>query len=201
MLIDIQAKIREGKGAGYEQWARIFNIKEAARTLLFLKENGIDSYGDLVKKASAASSEFSALSEKIKNAEKRMSEIAELQKNIGTYGKTRDVYAEYKKSGWNAKFFEEHRAEITLHKAVKKYFNDEGYGKDKKLPEISSLKQEYAALLAEKKNHYSGYHAVKENMKALLVAKGNADRILGNKNTSQTHDGSRSEIHGGTREK
>ena len=50
LLIDIQAKIREGKGEGYERWAWIFNLKEAAKTLLFLQENGIDSYDDLVKK-------------------------------------------------------------------------------------------------------------------------------------------------------
>jgi hypothetical protein len=94
LLIDIQAKVREGKGEGYENWARIFNIKEAAKTLLFLKENGIDSYEDLKKKASSASGDFAALTKKIKDADGRMAEISELQKHIGTYGKTRDVYAE-----------------------------------------------------------------------------------------------------------
>ena len=51
LLIDIQAKLQEGKGAAYEQWATIFNIKQLSRTLLFLKENGIDSYNDLVKRS------------------------------------------------------------------------------------------------------------------------------------------------------
>ena len=45
LLIDIQSKIQSGKGAGYAQWAKVFNLKEAAKTLIFLKENGIDSYG------------------------------------------------------------------------------------------------------------------------------------------------------------
>jgi hypothetical protein len=176
LLIDIQAKIREGKGEGYERWARIFNLKEAARTLMFLKENGVDSYDDLVKKAAAASADFDGRMTKIKAAEKRMAEIAELQKHIGAYGKTREIYARYKASGWNPDFYEEHRAEITLHRAAKAYFDRL---KIKKLPTIASLKQEYAALAAEKKRLYSGYHEAKENMRQLLVAKGNAARILG----------------------
>ena len=200
LLIDIQAKIREGKGGGYEHWARIFNIKEAAKTLIFLKENGIDSYDDLVKRASSASSDFSALNNKIKDADKRMAEISELQKYIGQYGKTRDVYAQYRKSGWNEKFYEEHRADITLHRAAKKYFDDLGYGKDKKLPTIASLKQEYAALMAEKKKLYSGYHAAKKNMQDLLIAKSNADKTLGIKPETQNRDASRSKTQRGTDE-
>ena len=176
LLIDIQAKIREGKGEGYERWARIFNLKEAAKTLLFLKENGIDSYDDLVEKSAEASAGFDSRMAKIKAAEKRMAEISELQKHIGVYGKTRETYAKYKKSGWDPDFYEGHRADITLHRAAKKHFDGL---KIKKLPAIASLKQEYAALAAEKKKLYSGYHEEKDNMRQLLVAKGNAARMLG----------------------
>jgi hypothetical protein len=169
LLIDIQAKIAEGKGAGYEKWARMFNIKESSKTLLFLKDNGISNYDELVKKSSEASAEFSFVSEKIKGIDARLKEISILQKYIGQYGKTREVFQKYKASGWDNSFYEEHRADITLHRAAKKYFDDLGYGKDKKLPTINSLKQEYAALLAEKKKLYSGYHALKKNMQELLV--------------------------------
>jgi hypothetical protein len=200
LLIDIQAKIREGKGERYENWARVFNLKEAAKTLLFLKENGIDSYDDLVKQSSSASGNFSALTKKIKGTEARMNEITELQKHIGTYGKTRDVYAQYKKSGWSEKFYEEHRADIVLHRVAKKYFDEAGYGKDKKLPTISSLKQEYAALLSEKKKLYSGYRSAKSNMIDLVTAKSNADRILGVKTEAQGRDASRGKNRSGANE-
>ena len=161
---------------GYEHWARIFNIKEAAKTLMFLKENGIDSYDDLVKKSSDASDDFDARLDRINDIEKRLKEISELQKHIGIYGKTREIYQEFKSSKNKAEFFEAHRADITLHKAAKKYFDGL---KLKKLPRISNLKQEYAALLSEKKKLYTGYHAEKKNMRELLIAKNNADRILG----------------------
>ena len=159
-----------------------------------MKENGIDSYDDLVKKSSSSSSDFSALTKKIKDTEKHMTDISELQKQIGTYGKTRDIFAQYKKSGWSEKFYEEHRADITLHQAAKKYFDDLGYGKDKKLPPINSLKQEYVVLLAEKKKLYANYHASKKNMQDLVIAKGNADKILGIKEPTTSHTKKRSNM-------
>jgi hypothetical protein len=201
LLIDIQAKFREGKGAGYEQWARIFNLKEASKTLLFLKENGIDSYEELVKKSSSASGDFATLTRKIKDAEAHMAEISALQKHIGAYGKTRETFARYKKSGYSEKFYEENRADIALHRAAKKHFDGFGYGKDKKLPTINALKQEYATLLAEKKKLYAGYHAAKKNMQALAVAKGNADRILGIAAEAQTRENSRTPTRNITHER
>ena len=185
LLIDIQKKIQDGKGAGYAQWAKIFNLKQAAKTLLFLQENGIDSYDDLVKKSSSASGNFAELSKKIRAADTRLKEISELQKYIGQYGKTRDIYAKYKASGWNRDYYDEYVADITLHRAAKKYFDTLGI---KKLPSIKALRQEYAALNAEKKKLYSGYRALKETAHSLTVAKGNADQILGIKPNAQNRD-------------
>jgi len=115
-----------------------------------------------------------------------MAEITELQKHIGTYGKTRDIYAKYKASGWDQDFFDMYATDIILHKAVKKHFDELGYGKGKKLPSINSLKQEYAVLLTEKKKLYSGWQELKENRKSLLTAKSNADRILNGPQTRQS---------------
>jgi DNA repair exonuclease SbcCD ATPase subunit len=165
--------------------AAVFNIKQTAKTLMFLKEQGIDSYDELTERAAAASSDFRALTDEIKAAESRLKEISELQKYIGQYGKTRDVYAQYRASGWSADFFEAHRAAITLHKAAKDVFNENGY---KKLPSINSLKQEYAALDANKRKMYARYHAEKENVRALQTAKQNADRIVGATPQTKTRD-------------
>ena len=76
LLIDIQTKIQEGKGTGYAHWARSFNLHEASKTLIFLQEQGIGSYDDLEKKATAASKDFHSRNVKIRAAEKRMDEIS-----------------------------------------------------------------------------------------------------------------------------
>jgi len=201
LLIDIQEKIAAGKGKGYERWAGRFNLKEAAKTLMLLKENGIDSYEDLVKKASSSSGDFAHLTRKIKDAEKRMAEISELQKHIGTYGKTRDIYNRCRDSGWDVNFFEEHHANITLHQATRKYFTAQGYGKDNKLPGIKALKQEYATLLVEKKKLYAVYRDAKKNMQALQVAKSNASKILGITTETHTRETSSTPTLSGTHQK
>ena len=48
----------------------------------------------------------------------------------------------------------------------------------KKLPTIKALNAEYAELLAEKKAAYADYRKAREEMKELLTAKANIDRIL-----------------------
>ena len=71
-MIDIQAKLQAGKGAGYAHFATIYNLKNAAETLVFLQEQGIAGYGVLKEKAAAATAKFNELTAKIKAAEKRM---------------------------------------------------------------------------------------------------------------------------------
>jgi len=87
----------------------------------------------LVKKSAAATAEYNGRQTKIKEVEKRLGEISELQKHIGTYSKTREVFAKYKASKWNSDFYEEHRADITLHRAAKKYFDGLGLQKPPQL--------------------------------------------------------------------
>ena len=115
------------------------------------------------------------LSARIKAAEKRMAEIAVLREHIVGYAKTRDTYVAYRKAGYSKKFLAEHESEITIHMAAKSYFDGLGF---KKLPTIKALNTEYAELLAEKKAAYADYRKAREEMKELLTAKANIDRIL-----------------------
>ncbi|MDE6590639.1 MAG: relaxase/mobilization nuclease domain-containing protein, partial [Oscillospiraceae bacterium] len=82
MLIDIQAKIAAGKGAGYERWAKIFNLKEAAKTLNFLIENDLTDYDELAARAEQAGDRFDEVSHRIKQLEARMGEVAQLKTHI-----------------------------------------------------------------------------------------------------------------------
>ena len=176
LLIDIQAKIQQGKGPGYEHWAKIHNLKESAKTLIYLQDNGLLEYDILSEGAAAATKNFNDISEKFKAAEKRLREISELQKNIGVYIKTRDVYKQYREHGYSKKFYAAHESDIILHKSAKKHFDSLGL---KKLPTIKMLQQEYAVLDAERKKSYQQYRPAKDEMIALLTAKNNVDRLLG----------------------
>ena len=175
LLVDIQAKLQEGKGAGYARWATLFNLKQMAQTVAYLQDHQLLDYSVLSEKAAAASTRFNELSAKIKTAEARMAEIAVMRTHIINYAKTRDTYVAYRKAGYSKKFLAEHEADITLHKAAKKHFDELGI---QKLPTVKSLQAEYAALMAEKKAAYAEYRKAREDMKELLTAKANIDRIL-----------------------
>ena len=143
LLINIQAKLAEGKSAGYERWAKKYNRKEAARTVCLLKEKGISDYEDLTALNVQLSQRFGELSDLIKNNEKRMVEIGALLTHINNYSRTRPVYEAYRRSGYSRNFFEEHREEIQIHKAAKQAFDQLP---DKKIPSRKSLNEEFYRL-------------------------------------------------------
>ena len=178
LLIDIQAKLHQAHSPGFERWASVFNLKEMAKTLNFLQEHGLMAYADLESACAAAVQKYNELSDRTKANSARMKEIAELQKHIGAYSKTREVYAQYRRlpPKKQAQFYAEHTGEIISCEAAKRYFDSLGL---KKLPSIQSLKQEYAALLAENKKLYPDQKKAKAEMMELLTAKHNTSRILG----------------------
>ena len=175
LLIDIQKKMAEGKGAGYEHFAKRYNVKQVSKAILFLKNHNVRSYAELQQKADETSAYFNNLSASIKEKEKRLAEIAVLRTHIINYMKTKEVYVSYRRSGYSKKFLEEHRQEILLHQAAKKAFDEQ---KVKKLSKVKDLNTEYAEVLAEKKKLYSEYHDSKKDMQDYQRAKYDIDKFL-----------------------
>ena len=176
LLIDIEAKIRIGKGVGYQNWAKKFNLKQMAQTMAYLKEHDLLDYEKLAQKTADTAARSRELSANIRATEKRMAEIAVLKKHIINYSSTREVYVAYRKAGYSPKYLAEHETKIILHKVAKKAFDEFGVTK---LPTVKSLQQEYTALLSEKKAAYAEYRAAQEDMRELMVLKRNVDTILG----------------------
>ena len=175
LLVDIQAKLQEGKGAGYVRWAKSFNLKQAAQTLIYLQENKLLEYVDLEKRTLTITDRYHELSAEIKSAETRMAEIKILQQHIINYSKTRSTYVAYRKAGYSKKFKQEHEHDILLHQSAKKYFDEMRF---EKLPALKSLQAEYAELLSRKKEMYPEYRKLRSEMKELLTVKANVDRLL-----------------------
>ena len=125
LLIDIQKKLREGKGAAYEKWATTYNLKQIAQTVLFLQEHNLMNLDALTAKIKETTDHQTELQEKIKKAETRMAEIAVMRGQIINYAKTRQVYIDYRKNGYSKKFYAEHAEEIETHKTAKNYFDEQ----------------------------------------------------------------------------
>ena len=174
-LIDIQKKLQEGKGGGYQRWAKVFNVKQTAKTILFLQERGIYDYESLKQITDSAADRMTELGASIKAKEKRLGEIRTLKTHIINYAKTRDVYARYRKSGYSKKFFEAHREELALHKATKETFAQSGL---EKLPTVKQLNQEFYEILQAKKEEYEEYRNLKDELREYQIARKNMEIVL-----------------------
>ena len=181
MLVDIQAKLAEGKSEGYARWAKRYNLKEMSKTLIFLQENKIGSIEEMQERVDAATAHYHELGDSIKDSENRLAEIAVLKAHIINYAETRPVYDAYRKTGYSRRFLEGHRAEITLHKAAKAAFDEANL---KKLPKVKELDTEYSKLLTEKKALYPDYRKAKEEMQELLRAKRNVELFFAEEKSS-----------------
>ena len=183
LLVDIQAKLSEGKSEGYARWAKKYNLKEMSKTLIFLQEKKIGSIKEMQERVDAATARYHELGDSIKAAETRMAEIAVLRTHIVNYAKTRPVYDAYRKAGYSKRFLENHRAEITLHKAAKAAFDESNL---KTLPKVKELDAEYSKLLTEKKALYPDYRKAKDEMQELLRAQRNVELFFAEeKNTTE----------------
>ncbi len=172
LLIDIQARMADKSSQAYRRWATVYNLKQMSSTFMFLRENHIESFEDLDKRAGEAVQKFNDLNESIKASEKRLAEILALKKHIMNYRKTKDTYVAYRKAGYSKKFYEKYREEITLHKAAKAAFDQLGA---EKLPTIRELNEEYDTVLRSKKAAYAEYRVAKREMQEYSKARKNVN--------------------------
>ena len=184
LLVDIQAKLAAGKGGGYAQWAKVFNVKQMAKTLLYLQEQGIKNREELNARADAVSEKLATVNERIKAIDAQIKEISELRGQIVTYAKTRKTFDEYKASRYSRKFYDAHESEIEQHRAAKRYFNAHGI---EKLPNMIDLNAEFDKLIAEKREAYAEYRAIRDEHRELLVHRHNVEVFLGEEKPAASH--------------
>ena len=177
LAVDIQAKLAEGKGPGYERWAKVFNIKQMAAALAYIQDNGLTDYEQLAQKATEATDHFHALSEQIKQTEQAMKTNAGLKAATVQYAKTRPVFEQYKAAKYSRKFLAEHEADIELYRAAQAEMRRLLGGA--KLPKMDALKEEGRKLTAKKKRLYGEYQKARRDMQEIVTIKANIDTLLG----------------------
>ena len=176
LAIDIQSRL-QGKGPGYERWAKVFNLKQMAAALAYLQDNGLTDYEQLEQKATAATERFHKLSDQIKSTEAALHTNMELKAATVQYAKTRPVFEKYKASKYSKKFLAEHEADIELYRAACADFKAILGGA--KLPKMDTLKEEGRKLSEQKKKLYAEYRKAKADMQEVTTIKANIDYLLG----------------------
>ena len=176
LLIDIENSIKAAQSRGYEQWAKIYNLKQAAKTYSFLTAHGIEQYADLVSRIGDVTAESEQAAENLKGVEKRLADMAVLIKNVTTYQKTKPIYEAYKKAKDKSKYKTAHEGDIILFEAAVKALRATQIGG--KLPNVAALQGEYAKLQEQKEALYADYGKLKKQVKEYDVIKRNIDSLL-----------------------
>lgn len=176
LAINIQSRL-QGKGPGYERWAKVFNLKQMAAALAYLQDNGLTDYEQLEQKATAATEHFHKLSDQIKSTEAALHTNTELKAATVQYAKTRPTFEKYKASKYSKKFLAEHEADIELYRAACADFKAILGGA--KLPKMDTLKEEGRKLSEQKKKLYAEYRKAKVDMQEVTTIKANIDYLLG----------------------
>ena len=175
LLIDIENSIKAAQSKGYEQWAKIHNLKQAAKTMNFLTEHKIEQYADLVSRIEEMAAESGQAADALKDAEKRLADMAVLIKNVSTYQKTKPVYDASRKARNREKYRAGQEQAIILHEAAARSLKAAGIAK---LPNLAALQSEYEALQAQKEALYADYGKLKKKVREYDIIKQNIDSIL-----------------------
>ena len=169
-LIDIQAKLAEGKGAGYERWAKKFNLKAMAQTLILLQEKDLLNEDNLNQRIAELEIQYHDSLAVVKDLEGRMKANKELRYHVAAYTSTKNVAQQLKTAKQPAAFEEQHRAELTAYRASAAYFKANNITK---LPSPKKLEAEYNAMASEKAKFYEQYKEAKAELLKLQTAKQN----------------------------
>ena len=184
-LIDIQAKLTEGKGIGYECWAKKFNLKAMSQTLILLQEKDLLNEGDLNQRIAELETKYHDALAVVKDLEGRMKFNKELRYHVAAYASTKNIAQQLKTAKQLAAFEEQHRAELTAYRAAVAYFKANDLTK---LPSPKKLEAEYAQLASEKAKFYEQYKEAKEELLKLKTAKQNVASFSGRKNRRSRRD-------------
>ena len=169
-LIDIQAKLTEGKGIGYERWAKKFNLKAMSQTLILLQEKDLLNEDDLNQRIAELETKYHDSLAVVKDLEGRMKTNKELRYQVAAYTSTKNITQQLKTAKRPAAFEEQHRAELTAYRAAAAYFKANDITK---LPSPKKLEAEYVQLASEKAKFYEQYKEAKEELLKLKTAKQN----------------------------
>ena len=175
LRIALEDSIKAQQSAGYARWAKLHNLKQAANSLNFITEHQIDSYEGLESRLAEISAANDVAASALKDAERRLGDMALLIKNLSAYKQLRPVALELRNAKDKAAFRRQHESQLILYEAAAKALKEAGVTK---LPNLYALKTEYKKLDAERERLSAQYSEAKQKLKEYGIVKQNVDSIL-----------------------
>lgn len=176
LIIDLESCIKAQQSRAYAQKIKIINLQQMAQTLAFVQEHGYHSVEELEEELAITTQKSSASLSKLKSTEARLSEVNQQIRLTGQYLSHRPIYTEYRKTKKSKKFYEEHRAEISLYESARDSLRKISGGQ--KLPSMKTLKEEKEALLIAKDSQYEVYQSDQAEQKKIQTICSNVRQML-----------------------
>lgn len=174
LLIDIQNNLKAQESAGFAHWAKINNLKEAAKTMNYLTEHHIDSYEELQSRLDAATEQRDQLAASIKDLERQIAELAHIQKQAAIYRQYQPIYTQYQKARDKEKILRGHESEIILFEAAMREIKRQ----NSQFPVPDVLTSKFQELDGQIKQAHQDYRTSKQLIKDLHLVRQNIDSIL-----------------------
>ncbi len=184
LIIDIQEKLKAGKGPGYAHWAKIFNLKQMAKTIAYLSDNKIVDLVGLDNRGKELHRELRNLECQITALNAELKKMSDLKLHILNYAKTKNIFDCYRFGRYSSKYLQEHKQEIELHLAAKRAFDQIG---KEKLPAIKQLNLQIESLHMRKGDVVKRLLEIKSILRKHLTVSGNLKAFLNSASTDKYH--------------
>ena len=185
LVIDLQTCIKAQQSEAYAQKVKLTNLKQMAQTVAYIQEHGYDTRADFNAALTNAESQTSLARKKMKDTEQQLKNVNEQIHFTGQYLAYKDLYAQYRKSRNRNKFYEEHKAELSLYETALRVLKEKSNGQ--KLPSIKSLYTEKDRLTELREVQRADFYSHRDQERELRTVDANIDMILGKKPAQEHH--------------
>lgn len=185
LVIDLQTCIKAQQSEAYAQKVKLTNLKQMAQTVAYIQEHGYDTRADFNAALTNAESQTSLARKKMKDTEQLLKNVNEQIHFTGQYLAYKDLYAQYRKSRNRNKFYEEHKAELSLYETALRVLKEKSNGQ--KLPSMKSLYAEKDRLTELREVQRADFYNHRDQERELRTVDANIDMILGKKPEQEHH--------------
>lgn len=183
LVTDLQHCIKAQQSQAYAQKVKLSNLKMMAQTVAYVQEHGFQSKADLDTALSDASAQSTDARNTLKSTENTLKNVNEQIHYTGQYLANKSIYSDYRKSRNKEKFYDDHRAELTLYESALRILKEKSQGN--KLPTLKMLREEKNRLTELQTMQREDFNARREHERELRTVCSNVDIILG---TSQVQN-------------
>ena len=183
LVTDLQHCIKAQQSQAYAQKVKLSNLKMMAQTVAYVQEHGFQSKADLEAALSDASAQSTNARNALKSTENTLKNVNEQIHYTGQYLANKSIYSDYRKSRNKEKFYDDHRAELTLYESALRILKEKSQGN--KLPTLKMLREEKNRLTELQTMQREDFNARREHERELRTVCSNVDIILG---TSQVQN-------------